>query len=62
MKKYLFVLLGLFLAGMCLTGLFSGDFLLMAIGCGFGYWSWRAFKAAGRLAPPAEDKPRPWEH
>ena len=62
MKKWAYALLGLFLAGMALAGLFSGDYVLMAIGCAFGFGSWKAFKAAGRHAPArTPEASRPWE-
>lgn len=62
MKKWALALLGLFLAGMALTFLFSGDYVLMAIGVGFVALSRRSFRAAGRLAPaPQTAGQRPWE-
>lgn len=61
MKKYAFIVLGLFLAGMAITCIVHLDPITALVGVGFGLWSWRSFRAAGRLAPAPPDKPRPRE-
>lgn len=63
MKKFAFVLLGLFLAAMAVTAAAHASLLDVALGIAFAAGSWRSFKAAGRLAPaPKESERRPWEH
>jgi hypothetical protein len=62
-KKWLFVLLGLFLAAMAVTAAVSGGVFGYLFAVGFALWSWRCFRAAGRHAPerPGTASGRPWE-
>jgi hypothetical protein len=61
MKKYAFVLLGLFLAGMAITCIAESLLIGITFGVAFATGSWHSFRAAGRHAPAPPDKPRPWE-
>lgn len=62
MKKFAFVLLGLFLAAMAVTAAAHADPFGIAFGIAFAAGSWRSFKAAGRLAPaPKGPERRPWK-
>lgn len=66
MKKWLLVLLGLFLAGMAVTAIATGDPFGIAFGIAFAAGAVAAFRAAGRAAPrrPGQDidNERPWQH